>query len=476
MDSILNKIKNCHHLQLDSRSVQVNDCFVAIPGGRTDGRDFIQLALEKGASYVLYESNDYALAESLQTDFVLPVHNLRDQLGQLAADFYGQPSQRLKVIGVTGTNGKTSVTHYIAQALSGAGRRCAVMGTLGNGFLDTELSVTGFTTPMVVDVHKELARLWGEGATHVAMEVSSHALDQGRVAGVHFDTVVFTHFSRDHLDYHGSMQNYADAKRRLFTMPGIRQGVFNVDETFGQQLHDVHTTEYTVWGYSLEKDAQAEIRCTAINVLGATTQVQVMTPQGALTFETALLGRFNIGNLCAVLAALLQQGVPLAEVGAHLEKVQPVSGRMMTIRQPAKPYVVVDYAHTPEALSKALLALRLHCRGRLLCVFGCGGDRDRGKRPLMAKAVCEASDHFIITSDNPRSEDPDQIIQDILGGVTAQASYDVIEDREQAIAAAIGHATVDDIVLIAGKGHEQGQIIGDQCFPFCDATVATKYL
>jgi len=455
-----------HGLALDSRAIEAGDVFLAFPGARTDGRQFIAGALARGATAVLYE------AQGGEPDtrgvIAIGVHNLREQVGHLADRFYGSPSHRLKVIGVTGTNGKTTTTQLLAQALDRVNHRCGLIGTLGSGF-PGNLDPSVHTTPDAVSVHRQLAGFVKAGAKAVCMEVSSHALDQARVAGVAFNVAVFTNLTRDHLDYHGDMDAYAAAKARLFDFPHLEAAVINADDRFGQALISRARPGVRVIGFGLE---QGDIRARHVVPSTAGLSMQVSTPQGEITVNSPLLGRFNASNLLAVLTVLLVVGMPLADAALAVAQARSVAGRMERFGGDPHPLVVVDYAHTPDALDKVLAALREHTRGKLVCVFGCGGDRDRGKRPLMGAIAERLADVVILTNDNPRHEDPQSILAEIASGMRTTPT--IVPDRTHAIRAALAETASGDIVLVAGKGHEDYQQIGDQRFPYSDRdTVAT---
>lgn len=460
-------------LALDSRTVKDGELFFALEGVAAHGKQFVDQAIARGAKVVLEEA---AWARRSVRDGVpvIDVPALKFKLGAVAERWYGNPSQAMTVVGVTGTNGKTSVSHFIAQALSSDGP-CGVIGTLGNGLLGdaspAELVVGAHTTPNALQVHGLLAGMRDAGAQRAVMEVSSHGLEQGRVAGVHFDVAVFTNLSRDHLDYHGDMARYGRAKRRLFEMPGLKYAVINLDDEMGQSLlagmpGAVGTVSYgfddsplppSLLGSELQLDSQG-------------LRLRISSDWGNGELRVPLLGRFNAENLLAAFAALLACGLPFDEVLARLGRLQAVPGRMQRLGGGAgEPLVVVDYAHTPDALTQALSALRAHTAGRLICVFGCGGDRDVGKRPLMARAAEQAADAVIVTDDNPRSESPEVIVADIFSGFTHADAVVAISDRADAIAYAIDHAGAGDVVLVAGKGHEDYQLKGEQRLPFSDA-------
>ncbi len=456
-------------LALDSRRVRAGTLFFAVPGESGDGRNFIADAIARGAAAVVYEPEGYAPPPDITVP-TFSVVNLKRRIGAIAERFYGAPSRQLFVVGVTGTNGKTTCTQLLSRALAGVGRRCAVIGTLGNGFPDA-LQAGTHTTPDAVRVHALMAEFRAAGASHVSMEVSSHALDQGRVDGIAFDGVVFTNLTRDHLDYHGDMEDYGRAKARLFDWPDLRFAVINVDDPFGRALRERVAGRVKVWSFGLRA---GEVRATDIRPLPDGFDLRIETPLGAATIRTALLGRFNVENLLAVLATLLACDVPLNDALVQLRAATPVPGRLERFRGANTATVVVDYAHTPDALEQALLALREHAPGRLWCVFGCGGDRDRGKRPLMGAIAERLADTVVLTDDNPRHELPEQIIADIIAGMQAQPR--VVRDRAQAIRTVVGEARAGEIVLLAGKGHEDYQQIGDTRVPFSDRDIVRDLL
>jgi UDP-N-acetylmuramoyl-L-alanyl-D-glutamate--2,6-diaminopimelate ligase len=440
--------------------VQPGDLFLAVPGTRADGRAFLAGALARGAAALLYEADGFE--PDARAAGAIGVPNLRSHVGAIADRFYGSPSHKLKVVGVTGTNGKTTTTHLLAQVLDGAGRRCGLIGTLGSGFPGA-LDPAQHTTPDAVSVHRLMAGFVAAGAQAVCMEVSSHALDQARVAGVAFDIAVFTNLTRDHLDYHGDMDSYAAAKARLFDFPHLEAAVINADDRFGQALIERTRDRLRVVSFGLEN---GDVRARRVQPTSAGLLLHVVTPQGEAELKSPLLGRFNAANLLAVLAVLLTAGMPLAEAVAAVARARPVAGRMERFGGDSRPLVVVDYAHTPDALDKALAALREHTAGKLVCVFGCGGDRDRGKRPLMGAIAERLADVVILTNDNPRHEQPQAIIDEIVRGM--RTTPNTVPDRVQAIRAALAEARRGDIVLVAGKGHEDYQQIGDRRVPYSD--------
>jgi len=474
LDALPVKVTN---LANDSRQVQAGDTFLAYPGERIDGRTYIPQAIVNGANAVLWESRGQFVWDPAWPVANLPVPNLREKTGVLAAEVYGQPSRKLCVIGITGTNGKTSCSHWLAQALSQAGRPAAIIGTLGNGFPE-HLEPSPNTTPDPIVLQRGLKRYLNEGAHCVAMEVSSHALDQGRVNGVHFEVSLFTNLTREHLDYHGDMSRYAAAKSMLFTWPELQHAVLNGDDPYARELRQqAERKGVTVTSYGFET---GDVRGSNLQVGPHGLAFDVRSPWGEARIESGVLGRFNAHNLLAVLTTLLVGGVKFEQAIISVQHVRPVPGRMQQIRTPGKPLVVVDYAHTPDALEKVLITLReivgesKASEAQLICVFGCGGQRDKGKRALMGDAASRLADAVVVTSDNPRNEDPRFIIDDIVSGMGV--NYHILEDRAAAIGHAIRQAQPKDVVLIAGKGHEDYQEIKGVRLPFSDIEVAARAL
>jgi UDP-N-acetylmuramoyl-L-alanyl-D-glutamate--2,6-diaminopimelate ligase len=472
------------HLVADSRRVKPGDTFVAYPGVTTDGRQFIEQAIANGANAVIWEAKNFIWNDIWQIPN-LGIEDLRIQSGSLADHVYASPSQKLWMVGVTGTNGKTTCSHWIARSINDLGRKSAVLGTLGNG-MPGSLQPTANTTPEAINVHGLLAEYVEQGVNSVAMEVSSHALDQGRVNAVHFDVALLTNLSRDHLDYHGDMQTYASAKRKLFNWENLKHAVLNLDDVFGADLaqilrdKNVEVTGYGLNEASLQLAERLGIRMVFGGHLDMDAQgmkIHINSSWGSSELHSRLIGRFNASNLLGVLAVLLVSGIKLSAAVKELEQQKAVAGRMQTLGGKDKPTVVVDYAHTPDALEKVLQALKEVTKplgGNVICVFGCGGDRDRGKRPMMGTIATKLADECIITSDNPRSESPKAIIDAILFGV--EGRYQVIEDRAHAITRAISMARAADTVLIAGKGHEDYQEINGVKQPFSDSEVVRRAL
>lgn len=478
-----------NRLVTDSRKIQRGDTFVAYPGENSDGRRFIAQAIERGANAVIFDPDNFTWDAAWDIPN-FPLSDLRHKAGFLADEVYGAASAPLWMVGVTGTNGKTSTCHWIAQALTEADKKCALIGTLGNGFAGA-LQATINTTPDAIRVHGLLAEYLHEGAKAVAMEVSSHALAQGRVNGVRFDVALLTNLSRDHLDYHGDMESYAASKRRLFDWQALKFAVINLDDAFGvvlaEQLRDL-PVEVIGYGWSdaaRQLAVREGIRMVYGNLLEMTGQgmrLEIHSSWGGGELNSSLVGRFNAANLLGVLAVLLASDISLIDAVRSLSRVLPVAGRMQRVSQAGEPAVIVDYAHTPDALEKVLLALREVClkpgvavSGKLICVFGCGGDRDRGKRAMMGRVAEKFSDCCIVTSDNPRNEDPEQIIGDVLAGMELD-NHEIIIDRAAAIARAIGLAKPGDTVLLAGKGHEEYQEIKGVKHCFSDVKMAVQAL
>lgn len=458
----------------DSRQVVPGALFLAYPGVHSDGRKYIAQAVAAGASAVLWESQGFTWDAAIKVAN-LGVSQLKNQVAEIAAEFYQYPSRKLEVIGVTGTNGKTSVSQWIAQAMQALGEKTAVIGTIGSGFTDVSgngLVETSNTTPDAILLQKMLADYANQGAVAVAMEVSSHGLDQGRVNAIEFDFAVFTNLTRDHLDYHQTMDAYASAKRKLFDWPSLRTAVVNADDDFGKEVAEsLRVSGKSLVTYGL---MQGDVRADTLTLSANGISIQVITPQGVAVLSAPVLGRFNAYNLLAVLATLLARQVPLGDAISAIAQIKPVAGRMQQFGGKDKPLVVVDYAHTPDALENVLVSLREQTQGKLICVFGCGGDRDAGKRPLMGSIAEKYAHHVVVTSDNPRNENPALIIEQIVNGMTVLPS--IAPDRAVAIQQAIKFANKDDVVLLAGKGHEDYQEIGGLRTPFSDIAVAQSAL
>ena len=476
LDSLRQQGIQITRLALDSRRVQPGDVFLALPGAHADGRAFIADAVARGAAAVIYErgEQDIAARHAVLPAPTFAVDNLAALAGEIAHLVYGRPSEQLWSVGVTGTNGKTSVSQWIAQAMAALGRKCGVIGTLGNGF-PPDLDESPNTTPDAISLHATLARFVSQGASACAMEVSSIGLDQGRVNGVLFDVAILTNLTRDHLEYHGTMAAYGAAKARLFAMPGLDTAVLNLDDPFGVELAARLKGRVRTIGYTLQGGSGTDRVLHAVNLVETATGI-AYTLDG-VHFSAPLVGRFNASNLLAVTGALLARGETLAAIAAVLPGLSSPPGRMQTLGGTAMPLVVIDYAHTPDALEKVLTTLRgtaLARGGKLVCVFGCGGDRDAGKRPLMGAIAEQLADRVMVTSDNPRSEDPQAIIAAIRAGMENHVASEA--DRAAAIRQAIAQAAANDVILIAGKGHEPYQEIAGVRLPFSDGAHAKSAL
>jgi UDP-N-acetylmuramoyl-L-alanyl-D-glutamate--2,6-diaminopimelate ligase len=471
-------------LALDSRNVEPGYVFVAMQGQIDHGLAYAELAISKGAVAVLCDAKfdqycQQILARLMSRAICVPVRDLQSQLGKMVNQFYGAPSEKIFISGVTGTDGKTSVSHFIAQAMNQAHGSAAVIGTLGNGLID-RLENSSHTTPDVISLHKMLADFYEQGIANVAMEVSSHGLDQERASNVDFDVAVLTNLSRDHLDYHGDIESYKQAKKKLFEQSTAKSIVLNIDDPFGAELYAEYSDTKSIWLYGLnEKQAmQSCLYAFATNIVNRESGIRFLltSSQGVAEVKLNLMGEFNVYNVLACFCVLLENKINFNHAIKYIEKLQTVPGRMELIVKENKPSVVIDFAHTPEALAQALLNVRKHCNGKVICVFGCGGDRDAGKRSLMAEVAEKFSDLVVLTNDNPRTESAEIIIDDIKQGISKDLQLIVEMDRSKAIQQAINIATVNDLVLIAGKGHEQFQIIGDEKFAFSDKAVALSVL
>jgi UDP-N-acetylmuramoyl-L-alanyl-D-glutamate--2,6-diaminopimelate ligase len=450
-------------MQLDSRAVKPGDVFLAMPGDVHDGRQFIEQAVANGASAVLAEAPVAGFVDDIHVPLI-EIPELRLDAGVLAARFYRYPSRDMRMVGVTGTNGKTTTTRLIAQLARGLGKSCGVIGTLGAA-LDDSVTDAVNTTPNAVTLQQQLAQWSAKGVFAVAMEVSSHALVQGRVNGVEFETAVFTNLSHDHLDYHGSMAAYGRAKLGLFDRDGLRHALVNVDDAFAGTVRNAVGQHVNLLTYSA-MGAPADLRVEGAAFNEAGVRGELITPWGREQLVSPLPGAFNLANVTAAIAALVLAGEDLAKVVAAAASLQPVPGRMQTVANHSGLQVIIDYAHTADALEQVLLALRPHVSGNLITVFGCGGDRDRAKRQVMGRVASACSDQVVVTSDNPRNEDPRVILSDIESGCSG--NYRLLEDRAEAIAAAVGDAKAGDCVVIAGKGHENYQLVQGDKLAFSD--------
>jgi UDP-N-acetylmuramoyl-L-alanyl-D-glutamate--2,6-diaminopimelate ligase len=466
-------------ITLDSRRVTPGALFLAVPGTRSHGLEHAAAAAAAGAACIAWEPANGLGAPRLPDGcLAFPVPALRAHLGEIADRFFGAPSRCLEVVGITGTNGKTTCAHLVAGALERTGRRAGLVGTLGSGPVGA-LRPSALTTPDVVEVHRALADLAGLGLRAVAMEVSSHALDQGRVDGVRYAVAAFTNLSRDHLDYHPSLEAYGACKARLFLEHAPRVSVINGLDAFGRQLAERLPAEARRIVLTDEASAAAagetRLQLAGVESLADGLAVVLAGDFGQVALRSPLLGTFNAENLAVAFGILLALGLPPDEAADALGKLRAPAGRMEAFGDAARNVLaVVDYAHTPDALGKALVALRRHCRGRLWCVFGCGGDRDRGKRPEMGGIAEQLADEIVITDDNPRSEDGVAIVADILGGLQDPGRARVERDRAAAIRQALAAAQSGDVVLVAGKGHEEFQIVGQEHRPFSDRMLVAE--
>jgi len=460
----------------DTRDIRDGYLFLACRGDRSHGLDYAAQAIEAGAAAIAYDASTARKLPDVGAPLI-PVDALRSRLGEIANRFYDYPSQAVSVLAVTGTNGKTTVAWLLAQCLQRLGKPCGYAGTLGYG-VDEVGGGEGMTTPDVVELHRRLAEFRDASAGYAAVEVSSHALAQDRIDGIAIDTALFTNLSRDHLDYHGDMEAYGEAKASLFLEAEPSRRIINVDSEFGSILATRCGPD--VVAVSMDQ-ARVDKSLPHLVVRSAAAtgngfDVSVAGSWGESSFRLPLHGEFNVANAALVLAFLLSEDVALEAASAALSAAQAPPGRLQRVDVGTGPDVFVDYAHTPAAVESALRTLRPHCDGALWCVFGCGGDRDAGKRPLMGRAVEEHADRVVVTTDNPRNEDPVKIIEAILGGLEAADAATVIEDRGAAIAWAIGNAATDDVVLLAGKGHENYQYIGGERRDFSDYGAAAANL
>ncbi len=462
----------------DSRSLQRGDLFLACGGDNSHGLDYVGDALTAGVAAIAWDAETSDAPDAGIGKPMIAVPGLARHLGEIANRFYGRPSESLQVFGVTGTNGKTTVAWLAAQCCERLGIRCGYLGTLGSGVGEIEVG-KGMTTPGAIELHGRLAEFRDAGAAASAIEVSSHALAQNRVDGVAFDTVMFTNLSRDHLDYHGDMKRYGEAKAKLFLECRAKSRIINLDTDFGAELagrcgQDVITVSTR---FDRVANGRPYVFVRSVVARDNGSLVRVSSSWGEGEIELPLPGDFNVANAVLVLAGMLNKRVSIEDACEVLEGTSAPPGRMQRVGNVAGlPAVYVDYVHTPAALEGALRALRSHCKGRLWCVFGCGGERDAGKRPQMGHAAERRADHVVITSDNPRGEDPQAIIEGIVAGLEKPARATVIDDRAAAIAWTIANAADNDVVLLAGKGHEDYQLLADGRIDFSDFAAARAAL
>jgi UDP-N-acetylmuramoyl-L-alanyl-D-glutamate--2,6-diaminopimelate ligase len=463
-------------LVLDSREVAIHKVFVALKGHQSDGRDFIPQAISLGAKVILAQcdnQDEHGIVEMRDQSLIISFYQLPDQLSALAAAFYGYPANQLQIIGVTGTNGKTSTVQLSSQLAALCGVRAATIGTLGSGVIDpnstkTDLNRTINTTPDAIRMHQLIARFVLEQVEQVALEVSSHALVQKRIEALKVDVAVFTNLSRDHLDYHGSMQAYAQAKRQLLSQKGLKYALLNTNDRESENWLQAIPEQVTAILFGIDKSIVSlpgeQQYCFAQNIvyLNYGCRFDLVSSWGQCEIQLSLLGEFNVFNTLAAITAQLCLGLPLTRLASIASQLRPVTGRMERFGDNDQAAVVVDYAHTPDALEQALMALRAHCQGQLWVIFGCGGDRDKGKRSLMGEIAEKLADSVIITNDNSRSEDPQCIANDILSGCRDPQRIHIQLDRREAIQRAVQQANSGDLILVAGKGHENYQIIGNE--------------
>jgi UDP-N-acetylmuramoyl-L-alanyl-D-glutamate--2,6-diaminopimelate ligase len=471
-------------LSLDSKNLHVGYIFFALKGQFTDGCNYIQEAINNGASAIICDAGSSTKIDIKNKVPIISVRNLKEKIGIIANNFYQTNAHSIKITGITGTNGKTTCAYILSQSLSKLNKRCAFIGTLGYGFVGQELEHSGYTTPQAIHLHKYLHKLCQQDAKYAAIEVSSHALAQSRVEGIPFESAIFTNLTQDHLDYHGNMEEYGRQKIKLFLKSGLRRTILNADDKFTHVLLNQMRRDIPVVLYSLNpkiKESYVNVKRPFISwvivnnykLVANGSQATITTPWGQGMLRTNLLGLFNLSNTLAVLSEICMQGSSLSEAISVLSQVQPAPGRMQRLGGIHVPQIIVDYAHTPEALKVALESARSHSKRRLWCVFGCGGDRDKSKRSQMGEIAAKLADRIILTNDNPRTENPSQIIGDILHGMNVDDGYKVVieEDRKKAIEHALNRALPIDTVLIAGKGHENYQTIGSTNYPFSDIEI-----
>ena len=454
----------------DSRRVKQGDLFIAVSGSHYSTQQMLEDIQSSGAAAALYDASEQVDGSNLSGVPLFSIENLRQKRGHIASRFYGNPSESMFVVGVTGTNGKTSCTQYISAALS---EKSGVVGTMGWGF-PPELHEPGLTTPDAIRLQELFANLLGEQAAAICIEASSHGLDQHRLSGIAIDVAVLTNLTRDHLDYHGSVEAYKAAKKRLFVDFPIKLAVLNLDDAFSAEVAADLSDGIEVLSYSIS-NSQADVYCSRVEFTNKGIEALVETPWGQVEFQSSLIGKFNASNLLAVIAVLGSRGCTTDDIAERIYSLKNVKGRMDRIDVGSGALAVIDYAHTPDALENALVALRSHCNSKLWCVMGCGGDRDQGKRPIMGEIADRLADAVVITDDNPRSEKSEKIIDQIVAGIDDLTNVVAIDDRRAAIEYALQQATVGDIVLIAGKGHEDYQEIDGVRHPFSDHEVVEAF-
>jgi len=466
-------------LTLDSRSVQPGNLFIAVNGEKYNAADYIDDAIQAGAAAIIWEAAiddviPFAWSTGDKRIPVIAITSLKNKISKIAQSFYNNPSEKLDIVAVTGTNGKTSCVNFIAQALQGK-ITCGLIGTLGIGIYP-DISVGMHTTPDIVSMHKALASFASHYAAVSAIEVSSHALAQNRIENIKINTAIFTNLTQDHLDYHGSMQSYFEEKAKLFQLPLLETSIINIDDPYGEEILKL-TTASNVMTYSVNpENKQAAVFASNIQVQDNYTFFTINTENDSFEIKTTLTGNFNISNLLAVTCYLLTQNFSGKQLVTMLQSIKPVTGRMQRIEAEGFPLAVVDYAHTPDALEKSLSALAKMCVKELTCVFGCGGERDVDKRQLMGQIAEHYADRIFLTNDNPRGEAADEIISNILSGIQDKSRVVVELDREVAIKNAINSTHRDGCVLIAGKGHENYQLFEDKKTYFSDVDVVKNHM
>jgi len=468
-------------LTSNSSDVKKGNLFVALAGLTRHALDFVTDAINVGAVAVLFDANDeyclqrIPLLEKQHAIKFIPVTNLPQNLGKIASRFFAYPSHQFKLIGVTGTDGKTSVTHLLIQALNKLNKRAGSVGTLGYGMAN-QLKMTKFTTPDAITLQSILFELALGSCEYVVMEASSHALEQHRVSGCQFDIAALTNLGSDHLDYHGDIEHYKAAKSRLFSQQNVSGKVLNLDDDFGISLAKQYKGDNVInYSVDVSGDTAADVRLLSSSMTAQGINIKVSTASGLLTIQTGLIGAFNISNLLCCISVLLQLGFEVQKIEQCMQGLKPIPGRMEyfpSVNQQAA--VVIDFAHTEQALSACLNSLKNYCDGKIICIFGCGGDRDQSKRPKMAAVAEQLADQVIVTDDNPRNEPPEQIMRDLLTGFDNPQLVRIIHDREIAIDTALAEASEKDLVVVAGKGHEKFQIIGDKRVPFSDHCVVKQ--
>ncbi len=468
-------------LSSNSSKVKKGDLFVALAGLTRHAMDYVKDVIDAGSVAIIYDANDshclqrIPLLEKQYNVSFIPVENLKQNLGEIASRFYAYPSQQFTLIGITGTDGKTSVTHLLIQALNKLNKKAGSVGTLGYG-LSNQLKMTSYTTPDAITLQSILFELSIGSSEYVVMEVSSHALEQFRVSGCQFDIAALTNLGSDHLDYHGDLEHYREAKSRLFSKQSLTGRVLNLDDDFGISLAQTYKGD-NVMNYSVDatSDVIADVKLLSSMMTDQGIKITVTTPAGLLTIQTGLIGAFNINNLLCCISVLLQLNFELKQIERCMQDLQPIPGRMEYFPSVNhKAAVVIDFAHTEQALSACINSLKNYCEGNIICIFGCGGDRDQSKRPKMAAVAEQLADQVIVTDDNPRNEPPEQIMRDILTGFVNPERVRIIHDREIAIETALAEASEQDLVIVAGKGHEQFQIVGKKRIPFSDHYVVKQ--